>query len=324
MNVKKYLTVLVAAAIVLPAASCAFREKTVKRSDFALNTLINITVTGKSADSAADAALAEIKRIDALMNTHSSKSALYALNCASAGERVRVSAEIFKLIKTSAQISEKTGGAFDITLKPVADLWAIGTENPRVPQSGEILGALEKTGYENMILNEEDCTVEFKKDGMQIDLGGIAKGYAANRAAEILKNAGIKSALLDLGGNVYAVGQRSDGQRWRVGLQTPWKTRGEYFKTVSVSDTSVVTSGAYERYFEDNSEIYHHILNPENGYPSKSGIQSATVICTDSALADALSTAVFVSGSEGARRIAENFDNVKIILYTDDGEILEY
>jgi len=289
-----------------------------EKTSFALNTFIKITTYAKGASEITDMAIKEIHRIDALMNAHSPSSEISKIN--SSG-KAQVSKEVFDLIRTSIEISEKTDGAFDITLKPVSDLWAITSENPKVPTKEEIEDALSKTGYENIILDEESLTVSLRKEGMAIDLGAIAKGYAADRAKEILENAGVKSALLDLGGNVYAIGKNRYSKKWKIGLQTPWKPRGEFFKAVEIENKAVVTSGAYERYFEKDGKIYHHIMDPKTGCPAESDISSVTIMHENSALADALSTAAFVSGKKGAEKIAKEFEGTEIIIMTDDGII---
>lgn len=318
------LMALIAMAVIFTASAYFYRMRTFRRTDYALNTVITITASGKGAEEAERAAIGEIRRIDAAFNAHSQTSELAKLNGSPSGEWVHVSDELFALIEKALKISAKTDGAFDITLKPVSDLWAINTENPRVPSDDEIANALGKTGYKNIALDRDKCAVMFKKDGMELDLGAIAKGYAADRAAAIMRKNGIRSALLDLGGNVFAIGKRADGKKWCIGLQTPYKQRGQYFKKIYIEDSAAVTSGAYERYFTENGKMYHHILDPKTGMPSESKIKSATVVCPDSALADALSTAVFVSGEDGAEKIAKSFKNVKITVLLNDGRVMEY
>jgi len=311
---KKILALLLALILIMSAIftirfikSPSYSEKT----EFALNTVIKISAYGKDASTAVDKALKEVHRIDDLMSAHKASSEVYALNNSKGGV---VSKEVFDIIKTAKDIWQKTDGAFDITLKPLSDLWNIKAENPKIPDNAEIENALLRTGFEDVELNEESFSVSFKKDGMQIDLGGIAKGYAADRAATILKENGIENALIDLGGNVYAIGKNRNGKKWKIGLQTPWKTRGEYFEVVEAKNKAVVTSGAYERYFEKGGKIYHHILNPETGYPAESDFQSVTVIHKNSALADALSTAIFVSGERGLKKAKTEFEDIEVIV----------
>ena len=320
---KRILSLLLTLILILGAvltikffADSHTAEKTV----FAMNTVIKITASGQNTAAAVNDAIEEIYRIDALMSAHNPTSEIYALNT---NEKTAVSKEVFDLIKTAKEIWQKTDGAFDITLKPVSDLWNIQSENPAVPEKAQIESSLEKTGFENVILEEDTFTVSFEKPGMALDLGAIAKGYAADRAVLMLKKHGIKSALVDLGGNLYAIG-KNGCKRWKIGLQTPWENRGEYFETVEAENTSVVTSGAYERYFEKDGKIYHHILNPKTGYPAEGDTASVSVICESSTLADALSTAVFVSGEVGAKKAKSAFENVEIIIMTADGTVKRY
>lgn len=322
---KKFLALLLVLIFIFSAVftirfikSPEYCEKTA----FALNTAIKITVYAKNASSSADDALKEIYRIDSLMNAHNPSSEISKIN--SSPDGAVVSKEVFELIKTAVDISYKTDGAFDITLKPVSDLWNITSENPKVPEPEEIKAALSKTGFKDILLDNETCMVSFKKAGMAIDLGAIAKGYAADRAADVLKKSGVKSALLDLGGNVYAIGRNRYSKKWKIGLQTPWAQRGEYFRVEEIEDSAVVTSGAYERYFEKDGEIYHHIIDPKTGYPAQSDISGVTVICENSALADALSTTIFVSGEKGAKKALENFKEIEIIIMTNSGKTKQW
>jgi len=157
--------------------------------------------------------------------------------------------------------------------------------------------------------------------GMMLDLGGIAKGFAADKAVEIYAQYGVTSALLNLGGNIYAYGQKQDGSDFRIGLRDPFGGEGEYAAVVSVHDTSVVTSGVYERYFESNGQTYHHLFDPKTGYPCDNSLQSVTIICTSSTQADALSTALFVMGTEDGMKLAEQLDGVEAVFITDDHQI---
>lgn len=292
-------------------------------SGFALDTAITITAYGKNAKKAVREAFEETERIDRIMNAYSAESEIYAINSAPCGTCVKVSDEVFNLIKRSKEIFDKTDGAFDITVKPLADLWNIKSENPVVPEKSSITNTLDSVGCKGIFLDEKNKTVMLEKEGMGIDLGGIAKGYAADRVSEILRDNNLKKALVDLGGNIVALGRKSFFEKWKIGIQTPFADRGEYFEIAEAENVSVVTSGSYERYFEKDGKIYHHILNPSTGYPAQSGVKSVTVICKNSADADALSTALYVTGAQRAAEFAEKFD-AEIIILTDKDKILRY
>lgn len=322
---KKRICLFTAAVLILSSAYAFYiTQREYSRQEFAMDTVITLKAKGRNTEIALEAAVNEIHRIDRLMNAYNEESEIHKINSAPCGTKVAVSDEVFDLIALAKDISEKTDGAFDISVKPLSDLWNINSDNPTVPSEKEIQDTLKSVDYRNIILNSENKTVTLAHENMSIALGGIAKGYTADKIAEIFKKYKIKSGLADLGGNIYAIGKKSSTSEWKIGIQTPFKPRGEYFKICSVSDTSVVTSGAYERYFKKDGKIYHHILNPKNGYPSESGIQSATVICPNSAVADALSTAVYAAGTDKAEKFLKNFDNVKVIILAENGKTIEY
>ncbi len=285
-------------------------------TDFAMDTVVKITLKAKGAKDVAKSAIAEIKRLDALMSVTNPKSDVYKINSAKAGEAVKIDAELFELLVLCMEISQKTDGAFDITVNPLTKVWNIKAQNPEVPSIETIQKTKELIGYENIILNKKEKTVTKKKDGMSITLGSIAKGYATDKVAKILKDASVKDAIIDFGGNIYVIGKNK-----RIGLQTPFEKRGKYFKVCTVSDISVVTSGAYERYFTKDGKTYHHILNPKTGYPADNGTESVSVMCKSSATADALSTAIFVSGKNNAEKILSKFEKAEAIIYLADGTI---
>ncbi len=294
------------AAILILGAVLLIMPKRARVTDYAMNTTVSIDVTAHRAKELADRAVAEIKLLDSLMSATDPRSDVYRLNHADAGTYVRVSPEVFELIGKSLEISEKTNGAFDITVAPLCDLWNVGSSDPKIPPEDKIEEALALADYKEVLLNPKDNSVALGKEGMSITLGAIAKGFAADRVCEILRQGGAREAVIDLGGNIYILGREKT-----VGIQTPFAPRGEYFRKVTVCDKAVVTSGPYERYFEADGKIYHHIIDPFTGYPANSDRGSATVISKNSALADALSTAVFISG-EGALM---EFEDCEAILY---------
>lgn len=316
---KKYIIAGIGILLVVLCA-LSLSKRTVSRTDYVMNTVVTISATSHSPSDAVDKALDEIRRIDLLMSATNEKSDISKINNAPYGTGVEVSREVFDLISLSQRVSRISDGAFDISVNPLSLLWNIQSENPVVPDDTEIEKVLASVGYEGILLDKEKCTVTLQNEGMSISLGAVAKGYAADLAAKILKENGVKDAIIDLGGNIYVIGKDK-----RIGIQEPFKKRGEYFRVCTVSDTSVVTSGAYERYFESDGKIYHHILDPKTGRPAQSDIKSATVICKSSALADALSTTLFVAGQDKIQKITDEFgEDIVAILYCNDGKILEY
>ena len=202
---------------------------------------------------------------------------------------------------------EATEGCFDPTVKPLTDLWNINGETPKVPKEEQILQALETVNGENLKLEE---SAELK-NGASIDLGGIAKGYATDKIVEMLKKEGAKEFVLNLGGNVYAF---SENKKLSVGIQEPFSARGELLFTIELDDGAVVSSGTYERYFEEDGKVYHHIFDTKTGYPTQNGISQVTIVGKDSTMCDAFSTAILVGGEELALKLKEKYDFEYIIL----------
>ena len=306
---KKIILAIISVFCVLSLCSCTKNEK-VTKTEFCLDTLVTITSYGENAEAATDAAIDEIKRTESVFSPFLEGSELYKIN-QNAHLGYEISDEMKKVLKEALRVCELTGGAFDITLKPLSDLWNIKSENPVVPPKEKIEEAKSKVGYENVEISGNVIT--FKKEGIALDLGGAIKGYAADRAAEILKSYGIKNAILDLGGNIYALGKSEKGKAWRIGLQDPSKERGEFFKAIELSNSSCVTSGSYERYFENNGKIYHHIIDRSTGYSADAGLISVSVIGKSSFEADMLSTAIFVMGEEKFEKIRDNFSIEKYV-----------
>ncbi len=294
-----------------------FVPRTATITDYAMNTVVSVTVRSHSAAAAAQKAIDEVKRIESLMSATVPGSDVYRINSAGAGASVQVSGEVYELIQMSLNVSDITDGAFDITVNPLSELWDFNAADPKVPDAEDIAECLSLVSYRDIALNPAQSSVTLAKEGMSISLGAVAKGYAADRAAQILRDEGVHDAIVDLGGNIYAIGSK------RIGIQTPFKSRGEYFTTVDAEDCSVVTSGSYERYFAADDKIYHHIIDPGTGYPSASGLKSATVVSKSSALADALSTALFVAGEDRADSIVSSFDGVYAVLLTEDNRTIE-
>ena len=228
-----------------------------------------------------------------------------------------------QLLSWALQHSQETDGAFDITIAPLVELWGITSDSPRVPSQAEIDALLPLVGYEH-VHQSEFCSISLD-EGCSVDLGGIAKGYAADLLRAQLEKEGVTSATLDLGGDVFVMGRKTDGSDWRIAVKDPADTES-YLGVVSAADKFIVTSGVYERYFEENGVRYHHILDPKTGCPAESGLVSVTVLCENCAWADALSTACFVLGPDGALALrddlADQGTDFELILATDDGRVL--
>ena len=249
-------------------------------------------------------------------------SGIVAINRQAGIEPVKVRPDLIGVLEKALHYAELSGGAFDPTIGPLVRLWGIGTDSERVPGDDEIAAALELVGWRDLVIDREAGTAFLRREGMALDLGAIAKGYAADEAVRIAREGGAKRAVLDFGGNIAVLGWR-DGKGaaplpWRIGIQSPLGERGSYIGILPAHDTSVVTSGVYERYFEARGKRYHHILSTADGYPVDNGLLSVTVVMERSVDADALSTAVFALGFQRGSALIDSIDGAGAIFVFDD------
>ncbi|MCH5186778.1 MAG: FAD:protein FMN transferase [Oscillospiraceae bacterium] len=298
-------------AIILFFSSCA-KTREAKKTIFAMDTVMELTVYGNDGEAALTAGEAEIFRLDDLLDRGSEDSDIYKLN--NDIDVDRVSPETIKLVRRALEVGASTDWAFDITIAPVVDIWGFYDQSYRVPSDDEITTALTKVGGDRVNVDEAVDLGETK-----IDLGGVAKGYASQRVSELFRNMGVDSALLNLGGNVQVIGTRPDGDPWRIAVQSP--DGDGYAGVLSLSDAAAVTSGDYQRHFESGGVDYHHIIDPETGYPADSGLRSVTVVCEDATLADGLSTALFVMGLDAASDYWRENGGFEAVFITSVGEI---
>lgn len=266
------------------------------REVFAMDTYMTLKAYGKNAGKALDASVKEIERIENLVSTGKKTSEIARINQNGSG---KVSEDTMKLILRSRELYEDTDGAFDITVYPVMEAWGFTTEKYRIPGKTELQKLLANMDADKIICDEKKGTVKLDQKGMKIDLGGIAKGYTSQRIAKIYKKDGVKSGVISLGGNVQAIGTKTDGSRWKVGVQSPDDTES-MIGAYEAADEAVITSGAYERYFEKDGKTYHHIIDPATGKPSEKDLKSVTIISKNGTLSDTLSTTLFVMGKDKA------------------------
>jgi thiamine biosynthesis lipoprotein len=291
------------------------------QSKFIMDTMVSITYYDPSAGDIIEDAFTEIRRIEDLMSSHKPTSEIGKINSAPAQTPVKVSKETFELIEKSLYYSRVTDGAFDITIGPILRLWDILNGKEKIPSHGDIAAALDLVGYQFVTLDEKNTTVSLEKPNMSLDLGGVAKGYAIDRAREIILKGGLKSAVIDAGGDVWAIGSKPDGGRYNIGVRHP-RDLQELLTVVPIRDKSIVTSGDYQRYFVKDGVRYHHIFDPHVGKPANSGLISVTLIGPDGAEGDILATAVFVLGKEKGLELLESLPDVAGMLITEDLEVV--
>lgn len=319
----KYVTILLL-YICLPLVfvGCDSKsEEPVSRETYLMGTIINIKAYGKNADKAVQASVDKISDIENKMSLNISTSEINKINKNAGIAPVKVSKNTFDVVKASLIYSEKTKGSFDITVEPLVSLWGIGTDKARIPSKDEISNALKLINYKDVVINEKESTIMLKRKGQAIDLGAIAKGYTADELKKVLLNYNVSSAFLNLGGNVYVLGNKPDKTPWKIGVQNPLEPRGDYLGIVSVSDKSVVTSGNYERFFERNGKRYHHIFDTKTGYPGEKGLISVSIISDKSIDGDALSTSVYTLGLDEGKKLIESLKDVEAVFVTNDKKV---
>lgn len=313
---RKFFTML-AAVCMAAFCSCSFLgtngESAEKADFFAMDTYMSVTAYGEGAQKATELAKDEVQRLDQLWSVTDEKSEIFAVN---GGGDTTVNGETAELISFMLEMAKRTDGALEPTLYPVVKAWGFTGGENRVPSGEEIQELLKNVGYEKVTVRGNTVTVP---DGVMLDTGAVGKGYASDKAAEILKKNGVDSALIDLGGNIVLVGKKPGGKDWKIGVRDP--DGDGVVGVISASNCAIVTSGAYERNFTAaDGTVYGHIIDPKSGVPVDNDILSVTVIASEGRLCDALSTALFVMGKDGAAEHWRTHRDFEMIMLCKDGQ----
>ncbi len=293
-----------------PPGNRIFRE-----TKLLMGTTVEITVRGEDkalAGQAVEQAFREIEKVDNLMSTFKADSEISLINREGDRRPIKVSRDTFRVIRESLRLSEQSAGAFDISVAPLITLWRTAKKNKQLPGPGKLKETLALVGYRNIVIDEEKRTVGFRKKGMRINLGGIAKGYAVDRAVAKLRERGIKRAIVNAGGDLYLLGRPPEKDFWTIGLRHPGK-KGKILGSIQARDEAIVTSGNYENYFTLDGKRYGHILDPRTGKPVE-GILSVTVLAKDAFRADGLATAIFVLGPKKGLDLARRTKGIETII----------
>lgn len=325
MNRIKILQVLI--IVTLTVISCTGNKlKPYSKSHFAMGTVCSITLYEEKAGFDFYEAFKVIENIENKMSPVISDSELYRINLNAGIQAVQVSEDTYMVIKEGIRYAELKGSKFDISIGPLVNLWGIGTKHQNVPESADIEAILPLIKSESISLDDNNRTVFLKKKGMAIDLGGIAKGYAADAVKDFLIKRGFTKGIINLGGNVLTFGFKTTGTPWKIGIQYPGDSNGNYIGILETGENSVVTSGIYERYFEKDGKRYHHILDPDSGYPVENELLSITIVTGRGITADAYSTVVFSEGLQKGMELLEStpdmegiFITKKMKVYTSSG-----
>lgn len=307
---------------VILLSGCSFREKEpISKTGFYFDTVIQITLYDSDDVSLLEQCFTYCETFENTISRHKENSEIARINNAG-GEPVTVSDMTLELLQTGIAYGELTDGAFDITIAPLSTLWDFKNNPGNAPSKDAIADALSHVDYHNIQIDGN--TVAMKDPKAAIDLGGIAKGYMADTLKKYLEEQGVKSAIINLGGNVLTIGMKPDGTSFHIGIQKPFGDGNSTITSVIADDSSVVTSGSYERYFKtEDGIICHHILDTKTGYPCETGLLGVTILSDKSVDGDALSTACFALGIEKGRALIESIDGVEALFVTEDYEIVD-
>ncbi|TPE44429.1 FAD:protein FMN transferase [Pontibacter mangrovi] len=282
--------------------------------------LVAVSHDPQKAWEAIDAGIKEIQRIEALISEWQTTSQTSEINRNAGIKPVVVDEELYDLISRSNRISQMTGGAFDISFASIYNVWKYDGSMKTVPSPEEVAASVSKINYKNIILNPKDHSVYLKEPGMKIGFGAIGKGYAANRARDVMREMGIAGGVVNAAGDMVTWGKQANGEPWYVGIADPAE-KDKVFSWLTADNTAVVTSGNYEKYVDLGGKRYSHIIDPRTGYPAE-GLKSVTVVCPNGELADALATAVSVLGPEEGLYLINQLKGVECLLVTDDDKIV--
>ncbi|WP_394238108.1 FAD:protein FMN transferase [Niallia oryzisoli] len=331
MKKNKLLSILLIFLLFL--SGCAGQEKEAKepklltspykKTEFLMGTVVTVKIYDEGKEEVLEKAFDRIKYLAAhiTVNENEKKSEIDEVNRKAGVEPVKVSKDIYELIQAGEAYSVDTKGSFDISIGPLTNLWRIGFPDARKPEQSEIDAVLPLIDYEQVELNKKEQTVFLKNPGMMLDLGAIAKGFITDEVVEVLKANNVTTAIVDLGGNIYVLGNNPSGRDWTVGIQNPLLSRGETIGKISEKNKSIVTSGIYERYLEVDGKTYHHLLNPDDGYPFNNDIAGVSIVSEKSIDGDGLSTSLFSKGIQGGLEFVENFKGVEAIFISTDNKV---
>lgn len=293
------------------------------RTEFLLGTVANIRVYNEGKEEALDKAFERVEELDEWFAMQNPESEISEVNRQAGIEPVEVSDEVFHVMERALYYAEESDGSFDPTIGAVTSLWGIGQDYAAVPDADELAEVLEVVDYRLVELDEENQTVYLQEEGMILDLGAIAKGYITDEAARVLVEEGVNTAIIDLGGDIVVVGNstRGEDQPWNVGIQNPYGERGEILGMVPVSDRAIVTSGIYERLVRDGDDEYHHLMDPDTGFPFENNISGISVIADKAIEADALANIAFSLGVEAGLDYINGLEGVEVIYITNEREV---
>lgn len=320
---KRFMTIILTIILAISVVGCnqAKIDAPITRTELFMGTVIKVTLYDEEDKEILDKVFNRIVEIENLVSINKEGTELTKLNESAGESKVKLSDTNYEIIKKGVEYSKLSKGAYDVSIGPLVKLWSIGLPEAKVPTEEEIKEVMKYIDYSKIEINDSTKEVFLKQKGMMIDLGSIAKGYAADEIVKILKSEGVKRAIVDLGGNIYALGSKDKNQDWNIGIQDPFNDRGNVVGSIEVSDKSIVTTGIYERFIEKDGVKYHHILNPKTGYPYETEIAGVSIVADKSIDADALSTLIFTKGLDEGVKLVEELENVDAVFVTNEHKI---
>ena len=325
-TIKRLLSLCLCLVLLLPLAGCG-ETKMAQRQVFAMDTIMTLTAYGRNAERGLTAAQGVIQSMNDMLDPDIETSTTYAINHANGGN-VSISGQVATMLSTAYDIYKKSGGALDLTIYPVIQRWGFDSGRYYVPTDEELWLDLSRKAFDQMTLTSFPSSGSYAVSfpaGTAISFGAVAKGCAAENAIRAMRNVGVTSGIVSLGGNVQTLGRKPDGSLWNVAVQDPNNTAG-YVGVLSLGEAAVVTSGTYQRFFIQNGKTYHHLINPETGWPMNNTLKSVTIVCSDGTTADCLSTAMFILGQSKSlsywRQHGTKEDGFDMVLINNDNEII--
>lgn len=322
-NIRKLLALLIAAVMAFGLTGCGEAERHDAQIT-SMDTVMGFTAYGTNGEAGIEAAEKLINALDSMLDPELRSSTVYAINHAG-GAGTTVTGQIAEMLDVASTVYERSDGALDPTIYPLVRAWGFIDAQYRVPSDAEIESLMANVGFDKVSISEisgSDSLLVTMPSGTELTFASLAKGCAAKYAAQAMAAAGVKSAIISLGGNVQTLGTKPDGSNWSVAIQDP-ENINDYIGIITVGESAVVTAGGYQRYFvASDGTVYQHIIDPSTGRPAASGLLSVTIVCEDGTMADALSTALFVLGERGAEEYYKTYDGFEMVLVTSDGRTI--